>query len=554
MPADDPGKSVGDVQTGTDGATRGTDTGFRTLECQTDTVCFAKFPELPECRRAACVNGECKQVPTDDSAACQDGDPCTVDDYCLAGTCRKGQPRQCSDNNVCTDDDCDPATGECRFLPGNAACSEQGACAVGVCKAGACATVDKLFWAPLALPSPGTATAMATFPDGSIAIAAQLDLPAPATRVVLITTDPGGGGAKAGEPLPMTRAHAIVPFEAGVLLAGEVTVSGASHDGVVVHVTKTSMPWIRRYGGAGHDRLASVAALSQGGFVAAGGTASRGNGQHDAWFIHASKTGFPLLDFTYGSSDDEHAAAIATLPGGGYALAGWQIGKGGADGLVFTIGADAGLKWLKHFGGSFDDRAHAVVGRVDGAVAVAGEIGSNSVGGTTLWIGVYSEADKLLWKLSHAGDGWARASTLHAAPFAQAGLLFGGATVTKVPGAPWQPLVGRVDALGNLAWQRTIAGLGGSGLSAVIPAKDGFVGLAEAVTGVDATFTLLRGDAFGNLKCKDSGACATKIDGCNDANPCTADLCTAAEGCKAIKLPDGSPCGGASNCSDGACK
>ena len=48
-----------------------------------------------------------------DGMPCDDGDACTIGDYCMEGAC--GGESMCDDNNGCTTDSCDPATGECIF-------------------------------------------------------------------------------------------------------------------------------------------------------------------------------------------------------------------------------------------------------------------------------------------------------------------------------------------------------------------------------------------------------------------------------------------------------
>ncbi len=50
------------------------------------------------------------------SGPCDDGDPCTLADQCRNRVCA-GTARTCGDDNACTLDRCDPATGECRFDP-----------------------------------------------------------------------------------------------------------------------------------------------------------------------------------------------------------------------------------------------------------------------------------------------------------------------------------------------------------------------------------------------------------------------------------------------------
>src|SRR5207249_1693235 len=53
-------------------------------------------------------------------ASCNDGSACTRDDRCSDGACR-GFPIFCDDQNMCTRDLCDPATG-CVFVPDPTVC------------------------------------------------------------------------------------------------------------------------------------------------------------------------------------------------------------------------------------------------------------------------------------------------------------------------------------------------------------------------------------------------------------------------------------------------
>lgn len=64
-----------------------------------------------------CVSYSCTPsggcVATNTTAACNDGNDCTVGDRCADGVCRPGTARNCDDNQVCTTDSCDPDRGGC---------------------------------------------------------------------------------------------------------------------------------------------------------------------------------------------------------------------------------------------------------------------------------------------------------------------------------------------------------------------------------------------------------------------------------------------------------
>ena len=63
----------------------------------------AECDDSNPCTDDMCVAGSCESAPN--TAGCDDGDVCTVQDTCQATTC-VGQPMNCDDANVCTKDYC----------------------------------------------------------------------------------------------------------------------------------------------------------------------------------------------------------------------------------------------------------------------------------------------------------------------------------------------------------------------------------------------------------------------------------------------------------------
>jgi hypothetical protein len=74
-----------------------------------------------------------------DDGPCNNGDPCTVGDMCVSGICFPGnQELDCNDDNVCTDDHCEPWVG-CQHLNNNAPCTDDKNCTTGdQCAGGVC--------------------------------------------------------------------------------------------------------------------------------------------------------------------------------------------------------------------------------------------------------------------------------------------------------------------------------------------------------------------------------------------------------------------------------
>ena len=86
--------------------------------------------------------GKCKHK--NNSAPCDDGNPCTVVDYCLNGECHEGSPKQCPDDPPCkTNGRCDVTTGKCLYTyhDGDACddgnlCTQDDYCMGGKCVSG----------------------------------------------------------------------------------------------------------------------------------------------------------------------------------------------------------------------------------------------------------------------------------------------------------------------------------------------------------------------------------------------------------------------------------
>lgn len=81
--------------------------------------------------------GGCVYSPK--TGSCDDGDPCTLSDYCQNGECTPGaQQLPCDDNNACTQDSCVPGAG-CKHTSIVAFCDDGDPCTQGdYCANGAC--------------------------------------------------------------------------------------------------------------------------------------------------------------------------------------------------------------------------------------------------------------------------------------------------------------------------------------------------------------------------------------------------------------------------------
>ncbi|MBI5610053.1 MAG: hypothetical protein HY902_14355, partial [Deltaproteobacteria bacterium] len=89
------------------------------------------------------ASGNCLHPAKPDGANCEDGDLCTSNDTCKAGTCAAGPPTNCDDKDACTADSCSK-TGGCsnKTVADKFPCDDGDPCTyTDVCTAGQCAGV-----------------------------------------------------------------------------------------------------------------------------------------------------------------------------------------------------------------------------------------------------------------------------------------------------------------------------------------------------------------------------------------------------------------------------
>lgn len=148
----------------------------RTDTCQAG-VCTGGNPVVctprSQCHEAGTCNpttGRCSEPPKQDGSACSDGNACTLGDTCQAGACRAGTPKPCPPPNQChLEGTCDPTTGSCipRPKPDGERCDDgdrctlNDTCRAGTCRAGTpktCVALDQCHLPGTCLPATGECT------------------------------------------------------------------------------------------------------------------------------------------------------------------------------------------------------------------------------------------------------------------------------------------------------------------------------------------------------------------------------------------------------------
>ncbi|KOS07246.1 hypothetical protein AM493_15280 [Flavobacterium akiainvivens] len=235
--------------------------------------------------------------------------------------------------------------------------------------------------------------------------------------------------------------------------------------------------WKHSYGGSGHDGLAAIEPLPEGGYIVAGYTDSTDGtvtepivGMQDAWLLKTDNTGAILWQKTIGGLYADMPNDIALTPDGGFVIAGTNNNPGsshGYDFLIMKTDSEGTLEWQQILGGTGFDVAHSIHPTADGGYMVAGESTSNDgdaiagKGMSDFWVLKLTSEGTIEWQKKLGGslnDGaWAMQ------PTSDGGWVVAGMTesnnldVTGNHGMGDYWLV-KLNASGNIQWQKTYGG------------------------------------------------------------------------------------------------
>ncbi|MEO7923780.1 MAG: gliding motility-associated C-terminal domain-containing protein [Chitinophagaceae bacterium] len=204
-----------------------------------------------------------------------------------------------------------------------------------------------------------------------------------------------------------------------------------------------AIQWQKCLGGSAADGANDIYPTSDGGYILAGGTSSTDNGitgnhgKGDAWIVKTDALGIIQWQKCYGGSEADIAIRIRPTPDGGYFFVGhtrsFNGDVRGQHGLfpwydIWAVKLDAvgTLQWQKCFGGTLTEVSYSLELTNDGGYIIGGQ--SNSSDGDV--VGLHSTRENDTWIL-------------------------------------------KLDAAGNLEWQRPFGGSGSDDVCSIVAGTDG---------------------------------------------------------------------------------
>lgn len=237
------------------------------------------------------------------------------------------------------------------------------------------------------------------------------------------------------------------------------------------------------------DKLYDAKITSDGGIIVVGYLITPG--QYKAFFISKlDSNGNMEWEKKYGGNlFGDHAFSVFEATDG-YVIAGVNKSNSGDitgnhgnwDALVVKVDFLGNLVWQKTFGGSSDEEAKSIVQTNDGGYIIAGYTSSNNFdvtgnhGGKDFWVVKLNASGNLVWQKTYGGTGNDIANSI-------VQTLDGGYIVAGISNSTngdvllnignddfW---IIKITSLGNIEWQKTFGTLGNDNMPNIIQTSDG---------------------------------------------------------------------------------
>jgi len=256
-----------------------------------------------------------------------------------------------------------------------------------------------------------------------------------------------------------------------------------------------SIEWQKCFGGSGTDRAHSIQQTSDGGYIVAGesksndGNVTGNHGNTDCWIVKLDANGNIVWEKCLGGSSLEWASVIQQTSDGGYIVAmisdsndGNVTGNHGLrDSWVVKLDTNGNMVWQKCLGGLDYDLTYSIQQTSDGSYIVVGFSGSNvditgKYGDTDCWIVKLDANGNIVWQKCLGGSSYDYANSIQQT--SDGGYIIAGESesndgnVTGNHGNTDYWIV-KLDANGNIVWQKCFGGSGIDKPSSIQQTSDG---------------------------------------------------------------------------------
>lgn len=253
-----------------------------------------------------------------------------------------------------------------------------------------------------------------------------------------------------------------------------------------------TLQWDKTIGGTNDDYLFALQQTGDGGYILGGYSSSPKSGEkteisrnfsNDYWIVKLDVNGTLQWDKTIGGNGDDVLSALQQTTDGGYLLGGSsQSGKSGdrtgvnrgqSDYWIVKLDAGGNIQWDKAIGGNQSDNLRAMYQTSDGGYIfgggsssfISGEKTENSRGFHDYWIVKVNKNGKIEWDKTIGTKGSESCESIQQT--SDGGYILGGGSSSDISDEKTENSRGyrdywivKLDAVGNIQWDKTIGGSG----------------------------------------------------------------------------------------------
>ncbi|UCF80197.1 MAG: thrombospondin type 3 repeat-containing protein [Acidobacteriota bacterium] len=297
--------------------------------------------------------------------------------------------------------------------------------------------------------------------------------------------------------------------DGGYVVAGFTESFGAGDDDFWVLKLDASgnVQWEKAYGGGSCDEAYFIQQTTDGSFVVAGCTKCFTDSS-DAWVLKLDASGNITWQKVYSGGV---ASSIQQTSDGGFVVAGCtKCLTASSDAWILKLDASGSIEWQKTYGGSSSDYAHSAQQTSGGGFVVGGITGSFGKRDYNVWILKLDALGDVQWQKIYGGgdegDRRRRAGRQYI-PLSVVQTSDGGFAVAGRTGSfgagQYDAWVLKLDASGNVEWQKTYGGADADGTPAIQQTTDdGFVvaGWTRSFGAGNVDVWVLKLDASGKVQ------------------------------------------------------
>ena len=289
--------------------------------------------------------------------------------------------------------------------------------------------------------------------------------------------------------------------------------------------------WQKCIGGSNEDIAFSVIQTSDGGYAIAGysyskdGDVSENKGYRDAWIVKLNSSKVVEWHKSLGGNNDDEARSIVQTFDGGYAVTGYTFSPDGdfssnhgeMDTWVAKLSPSGSIEWLKCLGGSGSEWGNSIIQTQDSGYAITGYASSNDGDvsgnhkGIDAWVIKLNSFGSIIWQKCLGGTGEDALNSI--IQTTDGGLTLAGRTestngdVSGFHGGRGSDIwMVRLDATGNIKWQKCLGGSSSEEASTIIHTSDGGYAVAGWTNSNDGDVSGFHGFAdFWIIKLDSSG-------------------------------------------------